>query len=107
MSYKSKYFNIDKYFKNTASKKNWDKNEFVFAVEVLESLSRVLLFKLLDEFKICFTVPKEREKFLEDEEIISVLISDVPKEKLLKKFREMIEEPPLKFKIFSFRSKNK
>ncbi len=77
MSYKSKYFNLD------SPTKGWSKEEFVWAVEVLESLNRVQLFRLLDRFEIHFLVKEEKEKYLEDEEIISVLFHDSSKNDLL------------------------
>lgn len=97
MSYKSKYFNLN------SIRDGWTKKEFCYVIEILESLPRKLLFDLLDKFKICFQIEKENEKFLEDEELISVLLSDVPKKDIIDAVKRIIKKPPLKYKSFSLK----
>lgn len=94
MKYKSRYFNLK------SAPQEWTQQEFNFAIEILESLTRTVLFRLLDKFNIQFKIPEKDEKFLEDEEIISVLISDTNKNDLLEELKKIQQQPPLKFKTF-------
>jgi hypothetical protein len=55
--YKSKYYNIDAYYEGTAKHEGWKKEDFIWALKILESLPREKLIKLCEhpEIDIRFT----------------------------------------------------
>jgi hypothetical protein len=75
----SKYYNLD------AIPEGWSQDEFVFAVGKLESFSHEQLVDLLNKFEITFsgTTPTQ------EEELIAVILSDVPQSELLNTLRHM------------------
>jgi hypothetical protein len=52
--FKSKYFNIDEYFKNVMEPLYWTKEEFVYALKILESLPLEKLKELTEKLGIKF-----------------------------------------------------
>jgi hypothetical protein len=70
----------------------WNDEQFCFAVEILETVNRRTLFELLTEFKIRFD--EKVEKFLEDDDLISALLDDAPKEQLLGRLRKIVRQKP-------------
>lgn len=75
------------YFYLTSVPKRWAQEEFDFAIGILGNLKRRLLFNLIKELNLKFNIPEGSETFLEDEEIISFIIENSPKEELLEKLK--------------------
>lgn len=74
MSYESKYYNLD-----TPGEK-WSHDEFAFVVQALEAIPREKLLTLVEHFGIRFTGGNTS---IDHEELVSVLITDAPKDELL------------------------
>jgi hypothetical protein len=80
--FESKYFNIDEYYKNVASKEGWKKEDFVWALKVLESLPKEKLIEICKDprIDIKFTV---KDEYLDERTLVETLILDSDTEDLL------------------------
>jgi hypothetical protein len=90
--YKSKYYNIDAYYESTAKKDGWKKEDFIWALKILESLPKEKLIELCQhpEIDIRFTYSTWDE--VDEEQLVAVLISDVPPNTLLNVIKKVIIE---------------
>jgi hypothetical protein len=88
--FESKYFNIDEYYKNVASKEGWKKEDFVWALKVLESLPKENLIEICKDPRIDLKFTgKDWETTTDEEEIIGALIADYPPNILIPVLREL------------------
>jgi hypothetical protein len=88
--FESKYFNIDEYYKNVASKEGWKKEDFVWALKVLESLPKEKLIEICKDPRIDLKFTgKDWETTTDEEEIIGALIADYPPNILLPVLKEL------------------
>src|SRR5436190_20366721 len=69
----SKYYNLDSF------DDDWTKEEFVFVILTLESLDKQSLINLWTRLSIPFHGMED----MDEEELIAILVDDVPKEELL------------------------
>lgn len=96
-NYKSKYYNIDAYYESTAKKEGWQKEDFIWALKVLESLPKEKLIEICEDPQIQLRFididknkPEDWDK-IDEEQIVSALISDYGPDTLLpilKKFTQ-------------------
>jgi len=77
------------YFYLTSVPERWMQEEFDFSIGILGNLKRRRLFKLIKQLNLKFNIPEGSETFFEDEEIISFIIENSPKEELLEKLKEL------------------
>jgi len=88
-TYKSKYYNIDEYYKNVASKEGWKKEDFVWALKILELLPREKLIQICKDPRIELRFTGENwEETTPEEEIVGALISDYPPDILINVLKE-------------------
>ncbi len=80
----SKYFDLEKYYESVASREGWSKEEFATVIQRLESIPRKALVDLIQEFSIAFE-RSDTVDIADREELISILLSDVSREKLTEK----------------------
>jgi len=90
--YESKYYDIDAYYENATKEDGWKKEDFIWSLKILESLPREKLIKLCEhpEIDIRFTYSTWDE--VDEEQLIAVLISDVPPDTLLNVIKKVIIE---------------
>ena len=77
-------------FKNGFPDNEWKKEEYKFAVSVLKNASRDDLLELFEEMNIRFSI-KDSYQTATEEELISIILSDADKHKLLDKLKEKIK----------------
>lgn len=80
MTHYSEYYNLD------SIPEGWEKKEFVFVVKTLESFSKEKLLELIEKFEIEFS---SSISHLEHEDLVSVLIDDVEKARLLRELKTL------------------
>jgi hypothetical protein len=82
--FKSKYYDIDAYYENVASKEGWRKEDFIFVLSVLESLPKEKLIEICKSPEIQLRFSGDNwEKIVDEEDIVSALISDYSPEDLI------------------------
>ncbi len=79
MQYKSKYFNIDKYYENIAKLQGWQKEDFIWTLKILESLPKNELLKICKYFenKLQLTPPALRWEDLQKDKLIDLILSEI------------------------------
>lgn len=85
--FKSKYFSIDEFYKNVMKKLSvpWTRDEFIYALKILESLPIKKLKKLNEKLGASFS-PKYDVK---NEEYIDVILTEGDKEKIISELRKL------------------
>jgi hypothetical protein len=83
--FESKYFDVDEYFKNVMEPLGWTKEEFIYALRILEELP---LEKLKEIFEEKFGIKYSPNYNLTEDDYF-VLIDEVDKEELLNELRKI------------------
>jgi len=89
--YESKYYDIDAYYESTAKHDGWKKEDFIWALKILESLPKEKLIELCQHPEIDIK-PSGGWGGWDEEQLVAVLISDVPPDTLLNVIKKVIIE---------------
>jgi hypothetical protein len=89
--YKSKYYDIDAYYENSAKEDGWEKEDFIWILKILESLPQEKLIKLCEHPEIDIKTSGGWGGW-DEEQLIAVLISDVHPDTLLNVIKKVIIE---------------
>jgi hypothetical protein len=81
--YKSKYYDISAYFESSAQKYGWQKEDFIWALKILESLSKKDLIKICNHPAVQIKFINSSWDKVDEEEIIGAIISDIKPDLLL------------------------